>query len=183
MTNKEQLELLTQYKSTGNIELRNQLITENLGLVQKLSEKMGLTKNYDEILSYATVEMIKAIDNFDIARGTKLSTVLWHYVKTAIRLYLRDRESAKIKDAPLFEENHETMRDDPFETLAKQEDNDYLKSVLSQLSTIQQDIVSSFFGFKGKKQTLQEIGIRLGINKHQVFLQKKEALEKIRDIF
>ena len=72
------LELMKEYKKTGNIKIRNQIVEENIPLVRFVVSRM-CAKNYyehefEDLVSYGIFGLFTAIDKFDLTLGLKFST-------------------------------------------------------------------------------------------------------------
>ncbi|MCD1621194.1 sigma-70 family RNA polymerase sigma factor [Salipiger manganoxidans] len=71
MTAETNEQLIQKYRQTGEQELRDWLVLENMGLVFHIVRKKfhWLDLSPDEIRSNGTVSLLNAIDKFDLARG------------------------------------------------------------------------------------------------------------------
>lgn len=102
LTNEEMIDLFKKYRM-GDNQAKEKLITGNLKLVLAILKKyVGKSDNLDDLFQIGVVGLIKAIDNFDITLGLKLSTYAIPMISGEIRRYLRDnnllRISRSIKD-------------------------------------------------------------------------------------
>lgn len=77
--------LWERYKSTGDIQARNEIATQYIPLVEWIAYKIynNTSKEFemDDLIGYGTIGLIDAIDRFDITRGYKFKT----YAVTRIR--------------------------------------------------------------------------------------------------
>jgi RNA polymerase sigma-B factor len=85
--------LFVEYKKTGDLQVRNQIIELNLGLVRKeVSHWLNkCSENYDDLLQIGYLGLIRAIDRFDIAKGYAFSSFAVPYIRGEIQHYLRDK--------------------------------------------------------------------------------------------
>ena len=102
LSSEETKELLIQMKK-GNPTARDELIKGNLKLVLSILKKyVNRSDNLDDLFQIGVIGLIKAIDNFNIDLGLKLSTYAIPMISGEIRRYLRDnsllRVSRSIKD-------------------------------------------------------------------------------------
>ena len=102
LTNEEMTHLFVRLKN-GDIDAKTELINGNLKLV--LSILRGFNRsdiNLDDLFQVGVIGLIKAIDNFDLSYGLKLSTYAVPLIVGEIKRYIRDntqlRVSRSIKD-------------------------------------------------------------------------------------
>ena len=102
LNSKEMEKLFVRYRN-GDKLAKEELINGNLKLV--LSILRGFNKgnyNMDDLFQVGVIGLIKAIDNFDISYGLKLSTYAVPLILGEIKRYIRDnttiRVSRSIKD-------------------------------------------------------------------------------------
>jgi RNA polymerase sigma-B factor len=84
--------LVREYRKTGEIALRDRLISQHLYLVQTVARKFsGLGESYEDLLQEGAMGLINAVDLYDPERGVQFSTYATHLVEGQIRHYLRDK--------------------------------------------------------------------------------------------
>lgn len=70
--------LWKSYKETGNLELRNQLIENYIGLVRIVAGRMynfyGSKIDFDDLLGYGVLGLMDSIEKFDITKNIKFET-------------------------------------------------------------------------------------------------------------
>ena len=78
LTEEETRELLILV-ANGNEQARNKLITHNMKIVVKIaySYATSIPLSLDELISIGSIGLINAIDNFDLTKGLKLSTLVY----------------------------------------------------------------------------------------------------------
>lgn len=85
--------LLEKYRQNGKLEVRNQIMELNLGLVRKEAihwvNQCG--ECYDDLLQIGCLGLIRAIERFDIQKGYAFSSFAIPYIKGEIQHYLRDK--------------------------------------------------------------------------------------------
>lgn len=113
LTNAETTALLHQYRA-GDKNARDKLISGNLRLVlsviQRFSNRGEL---FDDLFQVGCVGLIKAIDNFDISLGLRLSTYAVPMIIGEVRRYLRDNSAIRVS---------RSMRDTAYRALAIKEE-------------------------------------------------------------
>ncbi len=96
LTNDETTELLKKYKD-GDKSAREALISGNLRLVLSVIQRFSNRgEMVDDLFQVGCVGLIKAIDNFDITLGLRLSTYAVPMVIGEIRRYLRDNSAIRV---------------------------------------------------------------------------------------
>ena len=74
LTNKEKDELFIKIKQ-GDEDARNEFIKGNLRLVLSVIQRFsGRGENMDDLFQIGCIDLIKAIDNFDITQDVQFST-------------------------------------------------------------------------------------------------------------
>jgi len=102
LTNEEMTTLFTRYQQ-GDLHAKEELINGNLKLVLSILRSFNKNDtNLDDLFQVGVIGLIKAIDNFDLSYGLKLSTYAVPLIIGEIKRYLRDntalRVSRSIKD-------------------------------------------------------------------------------------
>lgn len=179
MNTDENLFLITEYKKTGNTSVRNEIINKNLGLLQRILDRMSLSKHFDEIQSFAVEEMIKAINAFDPSRNVKLSTFLYKYIKTGVHLWIRERERQKKHSFTSFDSLESFDDESCLESLVEDETKDILLASIKTLKPVEIDIITAYYGIGRKKETQVAIAKRLEATIHFVFKTRKDILRKL----
>lgn len=88
--------LLKRYRD-GDKNARDELISGNLRLVLSVIQRFSNRgESVDDLFQVGCVGLIKAIDNFDITLGLRLSTYAVPMVIGEIRRYLRDNSAIRI---------------------------------------------------------------------------------------
>ena len=129
LTAKEQTELMLKLKA-GDGEAREKFIVGNMRLVLSLVKRFwAKNANADDVFQAGCVGLIKAIDNFDVSVGVKISTYAVPMILGEIKRYLRDgnslRVSRSIRDTAyrilkVREELEETEDTVTYDRIAKQ---------------------------------------------------------------
>lgn len=96
LTNEEMI-VLFQKMQSGDPFAKEELINGNLKLVLSILKKfVNRTDNMDDLFQVGVIGLIKAIDNFDLSYGLKLSTYACPMILGEIKRYLRDNNSVRI---------------------------------------------------------------------------------------
>lgn len=195
LTAREERECLERYKD-GDQDARNVLIERNMRLVAHVAKKYQYT-DYDteDLLSVGTIGLIKAVNTFNVDRGSRLATYAAKCVENEILMLLRAHKKYS-KEVSLFEpigvdkdgeavslvdviemENKEVL-----DTLIfKQDVQDLYKAFEICLRDNEKTVVGMRYGLFGSKEyTQREIAEMLGISRSYVSRIEKKALEKMR---
>ena len=92
----ETLELFKQYQN-GDETAKEKIINGNLKLVLSILQRFNNTKhNMDDLFQVGVIGLIKAIDNFDVSLGLKLSTYAVPLIIGEVKRYIRDNTSLRV---------------------------------------------------------------------------------------
>jgi len=93
----EETETLFLKMKEGDKDARNILIEGNLKLVLSILKRFNhRNENMDDLFQVGSFGLIKAIDNFDLSHGVKLSTYAVPMILGEIKRYLRDNNSIRV---------------------------------------------------------------------------------------
>ncbi len=96
LTNEEMNELFIAYQS-GDLTAKEKLVNGNLKLVLSILKRFSSRNtNMDDLFQVGCIGLIKAIDNFNLSYGLKLSTYAVPLIMGEIKRSLRDSSSVRI---------------------------------------------------------------------------------------
>ena len=96
LNSEEMEELFTKMKEGDNFA-REELINGNLKLVLSIIKKFNHRgENLDDLFQVGCIGLVKAIDNFDLSHGVKLSTYAVPMILGEVKRYLRDDNSIRV---------------------------------------------------------------------------------------
>ena len=99
LKNEENEELFKRVQA-GDEKAKEEFIYSNLRLVLSVIKKFANRgENIDDIFQVGVIGLIKAINNFDVNQGVKLSTYAVPMIIGEIRRYLRDYNSIRVSRA------------------------------------------------------------------------------------
>ena len=188
-----------QLLKTGDKKAKSILIERNLRLVAHIVKKYQIpNKDIDELISIGTVGLIKAIDSFDVSKGTRLATYASRCIENEILMLFRNNKKQK----------SETFLQDPIgvdkegneisliDVLSSEKDSVIDKvemklqikalynKINSALTEREGEILKMRYGLKdGKCKTQREIAGMLGISRSYVSRIEKKALKKLKKEF
>lgn len=100
---------LIRLSQQGDRQAREQLITENVGLVWSMVRRfLGRGCEAEDLFQIGTIGLIKAIDKFDVTFDVKFSTYAVPMISGEIKRFLRD--DGMIKVSRTLKENNMKLR-------------------------------------------------------------------------
>ena len=194
----EEKECLERCKG-GDQSARNMLIEHNMRLVAHVVKKyQGSDYDMEDLLSVGTIGLIKAVNTFNVDKGSRLATYAARCVENEILMLLRASRKYS-KEVSLFEpigvdKDGETVslvdviEMDNKETLdtmiLKQDVKELYEAFESCLTETEKTVLGMRYGlYRGKEHTQREIAGKLGISRSYVSRIEKKAIEKIRTEF
>ena len=91
----ETAELLQLYHQSKSPEIRNRLVSLNLGLVRHEAHRWmrQSEESFDDLMQVGSIGLIRAIERFELAKGFAFSSFAVPYIRGEIQHYLRDRSA------------------------------------------------------------------------------------------
>lgn len=183
----------------GDQTARNMLIEHNMRLVAHVVKKYQC-QDYDteDLLSAGTIGLIKAVNTFDVDKGSRLATYAARCVENEILMLLRAGKK-RAKEVSLFEpigtdkdgetvslvdviemENPKTID----QLILHQDIKELYQAFDQKLTENEKQVISMRYGlFKGKEHTQREVAGVLGISRSYVSRIEKKAIGKLREEF
>lgn len=194
---KEEKECLQLIKE-GNLDAKNKFIEHNLRLVAHIIKKYySKQRDQEDLISIGTIGLIKAVNSFNMDKGTRFATYAARCIDNEILMYFRNlKKSAQdvyISDSidTDKEGNSLTLMDivSDDESVA---DNIELKIESEKIRTLiklhlderEKLIIELRYGLNGKKSlTQREVASILGISRSYVSRIEKKALSILNKNF
>lgn len=190
----EEKEFLQKFKD-GDIDAKNILIERNLRLVAHIVKKYSFPgKEIDDLISIGTVGLIKAIDSFDVSKGTRLATYAARCIENEILMLIRnnkktkgevylqdpigvDKEGNEISLMDILSSDKDSISDIVENKIEIKKLYTKINNILEEREKI---IVEMRYGLiDGKIKTQREIAKLLGISRSYVSRIEKRALRKL----
>lgn len=194
LTEEEEHYYLQKLKE-GDIEAKGILIERNLRLVAHIVKKYSYpNRNVDDLISIGTVGLIKAIDSFDVDKGTRLATYAARCIENEILMLFRNNKKNKgevfLQDPiGVDKEGNEICLIDILSSgedivLDNVENNIQIKHLYKILDVVlterERTIIKMRYGLEdGKYRTQREIAKMLNISRSYVSRIEKKALTKL----
>ena len=194
----EEREYLKRYKE-GDLEAREVLINRNLRLVAHVIKKYQQTGyDMDDLLSVGTIGLIKAVNTFNVEKGSRLATYAAKCVENEILMMFRagkkfSRE-VSIYDPIGADKDGETVslldvleagdREVLETVIIKQDVKILYEAYKENLTEMEQTVIRLRYGLFGTKEhTQREIAEQLGISRSYVSRIEKRAVGHMREAF
>ena len=189
---------LFEKMAEGDGRARDKIIEHNLRLVSHIIKKYYSSyENPDELLSVGSLGLIKAVDSFKPAFGTRFATYGAKCVQNEILMYFRSKKKRgneiSINDQIDVDKdgNPLTYLDIISQTESIENDLDmkvHIEKLRDLVDTIllprEQEIIVLRYGLKGyQPRTQREVARYLGISRSYVSRIEKKALEKMKEAF
>jgi len=193
---REEREYLERYKE-GDQEAREILIYRNMRLVAHVVKKyQGTDYEMEDLLSVGTIGLIKAVDTFNLDKGSRLGTYAAKCVENEILMLFRagkkyskevsiyepigtdkDGETVSLMDV-LELEGKEALE----QVILNQDIKNLYESIKTNLNDTEKTVIRMRYGlFVSKEYTQREVADVLGISRSYVSRIEKKAIEKLKD--
>lgn len=146
----DEKEALFKKVQEGDLKAKEEFIYNNLRLVLSVIKRFNNRgENIDDIFQVGVIGLIKAINNFDVNQGVKLSTYAVPMIIGEIRRYLRDYNSIRVS---------RSLRDIAYKALQAKE------KIINE---------------KSKEPTIEEIAEKIDIPKEEIVLALEAIQEPV----
>lgn len=180
----------------GNLEARNILVEYNLRLVAHIVKKYQTgTRSTEDLISIGTIGLIKAINTYDIKKGSRLVTYASRCIENEILMRLR-QERKEAKEVSLYEPigtDKEGNEINLMDIISSDEENTLNNIIVSDNITRVKDVFFSVLDkreqnvlilryglYSHEEMTQKDIASLLGISRSYVSRIEKKALLKLR---
>ena len=151
-------------------------------------------KDVDELISIGTVGLIKAIDSFDVSKGTRLATYASRCIENEILMLFRNSKKQKSEvylQDPIGVDKEgnaicliDVLSSEKDSVIDKVENNLEVKALYEKMSQAlskrEYNIIIMRYGLEdGKCKTQREIAALLNISRSYVSRIEKKALKKL----
>ena len=196
LTPEEEVKYLTKFKEEKDEYAKEVLIERNMRLVAHIAKKYNnSSEEQDDLISIGTIGLIKAIETFNIEKGTRLATYASKCIENEILMSIRTNKKNKVQVSlqdpiGMDKEGNEISLIDVLGTdidyiLDQVELKVQISKLYEQLDKIltnrEKEIVLLRYGLTtcGYK-TQREIAEKLKISRSYVSRIEKRALKKLR---
>lgn len=196
--------LFVKYKDTKSIDVRNELVLLNHGLVYKIIKRefYNAVGEFDDLISIGTIGLIKAVENYDLSRDIEFSTYAGKCIRNEIYMMIRNykKKSGNNTIVSLYDitSNKDMSEDTTIEDSIKddrdiiEEYEDYeikknndniIHKILDTLEEEETDVIKLYYGFyKGIMYDQKYIAKKYNVTQSAISYRIKKILLKIRKI-
>lgn len=180
----------------GDKKARDMLIRHNMRLVAHVVKKYTGAAETDDMISVGSIGLIKAIDSFEPARGTRLATYTARCIENEILMFIRagkkhktnlslsdpvgtDKDGNELTLMDLLFEKEDKVFGSVEQSLMQEK---FLAAVKRLLNERETAIICLRYALTGGAPLPQrEVARRLKISRSYVSRIEKRALEKLRE--
>ena len=196
LTTEEENECIKKFKENGNMEAKNRLIYHNLRLVAHIVKKYSQAGEADDLISVGTIGLIKAINTYELNKGTQLSTYAARCIENEILMLLRANKKHNgvySLDEALGQDkegNEITVGDilgNDIDELTQTVENkiiseDLLKLLKENLTLREFEILKMRFGLNNTPALTQnEVAKKLGISRSYISRIETKAIKDLQE--
>ncbi|MBQ7407821.1 MAG: RNA polymerase sporulation sigma factor SigK [Clostridia bacterium] len=194
LSNEDERKCLIAYKN-GDNKAKETLIKHNLRLVAHIVKKYQGAYDNDDLISVGTIGLVKAINTYDLSKGTQLATYTARCIENEILMLLRsnkkykanvsisevvgtDKEGNELSLMDLLAVDEESVLNTVEQNIFSEK---LLKIVRKCLNDREFTIIVLRFGLKGNAPLCQrEVASLLKISRSYISRIEKKSIEKIR---
>ena len=195
LSSEDEQKYLKLFKENGDKNARDILIKHNLRLVAHIVKKYQGSEDNDDLISTGTIGLIKAINTFDISKGTQLATYTARCIENEILMLLRtnkkhqnnvylqdsigsDKDGNELTIMDLLSNDDEELVD----AVSKKLDSAKLLKLLKDtLQDREYTVICLRYGLKGGVPMPQrEVARLLKISRSYISRIENKSIEKIK---
>ena len=191
----EEKEYLTRFKKNGDMQAKEMLIKHNLRLVAHIVKKYQGAEDSEDLISVGTIGLIKAINTFEMDKGTQLATYTARCIENEILMLIRfnkkyantvllsdavgtDKDGNELTLIDLLSDEDDSVIDKVERKIFFDKVMEIVKEVLDER---EYKIIVLRFGLKGGVPLAQrEVAQMLKISRSYISRLEKGAIEKIK---
>ena len=197
LSQEEENERIRQLATDMEKDAKQVLIEHNLRLVVYIAKKFDNTGvGVEDLISIATIGLIKAINTYNPDKNIKLATYASRCIENEILMYLRRNNKVRMEvsiDEPLnvdWDGNElllsdilGTDEDIIYKDMENEAEQKMLKKALSKLSDREKLIISLRFGLNNREEeamTQKEVADLLGISQSYISRLEKKIMKRLK---
>ena len=196
LTSEEELECLTKMKQ-GDKKARERLINHNMRLVAHVVKKYSGSADTDDLISVGSIGLIKAVDTYEIGKGTQLATYTARCIENEILMLLRsnkkhkndvylsdpvgtDKDGNELSLIDLLSEKDDTVFSQVDKSIEREKFLQFIKGVLTER---EYTVLCLRYGLKGKRCYAQrEVAKFLKISRSYISRIETKAIDKLKEV-
>lgn len=192
----EEEKLYFEKFKNGDLEAKNVLINHNLRLVAHIVKKYSGAGEADDLISVGSIGLIKAINSFELNKGTQLSTYAARCIENEILMYIRlnkkhkqtmslqeclgeDKDGNEVELGDVIPGLEDEVIDEVENIILTEKIADVIKKTLPKR---EYEIIRYRYGLDGQiPLTQREVAVKLGISRSYISRLETKALETIKE--
>lgn len=167
---------------------KQEIVQSNLRLVVSIAKRhVGWSPQFFETISDGNVSLMRAVENFDYARGNKFSTyatwaIMKNYARSVPEQHYKASRYVTGQDVAL--ELAEDQTPQTVNPSDHQKVRELIADALRSLDDREREIVTRHFGLQRDQEsvTLEALGQRFGVTKERIRQIEKGALSQLREV-
>lgn len=194
LTLEEERKCFEKFKQ-GDLNAKNTLISHNLRLVAHIVKKYSGAGEADDLISVGSIGLIKAINSFELNKGTQLSTYAARCIENEILMYIRlnkkhrqtislqeclgeDKDGNEVELGDIIPGLEDEVIDEVENNILTEKMARIIKTSLPER---EYNIIKMRYGLDGLiPLTQREVAHKLGISRSYISRLETKALEKIK---
>lgn len=190
----EEAECIMKMKA-GDLSAKEKLINHNMRLVAHVVKKYSGAAETDDLISVGSIGLIKAINTYEIGKGTQLATYTARCIENEILMLLRankkykndislsdpvgtDKDGNELTLMDLLSEKEDTVFHQVDRSIERKKFLQFIRGVLTDR---EYTVLCLRYGLKGEKNYAQrEVAKFLKISRSYISRIEKKAIEKLR---
>ncbi|MBE7061234.1 MAG: sigma-70 family RNA polymerase sigma factor [Clostridiales bacterium] len=192
---KEEEEECLKRMHEGDNSAREKLITHNMRLVAHVVKKYTGSAETDDLISVGSIGLIKAVNTYQMGKGTGLATYTARCIENEILMLLRankkfkndislsdpvgtDKDGNELSIMDLLSEKEDAVLEQVDKSIEREKFLQFIKGVLTER---EYTVLCLRYGFKGGKTYAQrEVAKFLKISRSYISRIEKKAVEKLK---
>ncbi|MDD4110737.1 MAG: RNA polymerase sporulation sigma factor SigK [Clostridia bacterium] len=195
LTLEEERKQFEKFKK-GDLAAKDILISHNLRLVAHIVKKYSGAGEADDLISVGSIGLIKAINSFELNKGTQLSTYAARCIENEILMYIRlnkkhkqtislqeclgeDKEGNEVELGDIIPGLEDEVIDEVENNILTEKIAEIIKKTLPKREF---EIIRYRYGLGGQiPLTQREVAIKLGISRSYISRLETKALDTIKE--
>ena len=192
----EEAECIRKMKE-GDIDAKNKLINHNMRLVAHVVKKYSGAAETDDLISVGSIGLIKAVNSYELGKGTQLATYTARCIENEILMLLRankkyksdislsdpvgtDKDGNELTLMELLSEKEDTVFARVDRSIERDKFLQFIKGVLTER---EYTVLCLRYGLKGERTYAQrEVAKFLKISRSYISRIEKKAIEKLKKV-
>ena len=192
----EELECIKKMKA-GDKSAKEKLINHNMRLVAHMVKKYSGSAETDDLISVGSIGLIKAINTYELDKGTQLATYTARCIENEILMLLRankkfksdislsdaigaDKDGNELTLMELLSEKEDMVFAKVDRSIEREKFLQFIKGVLTER---EYTVLCLRYGLKGERNYAQrEVAKFLKISRSYISRIEKKAIEKLKDV-